>query len=239
MKLKKSYLVNFDLITFNRFFSKFFLFLFSLLLFSCKSAPLPVPGETTAKKINIYTEYFNIAESYFKIEDYNNALKYYELAMQNKKNYWAAYYKKAKCYVYLNDWANSLPMYKTLLKRDKENTSLKASIAYIYCMQNEVKNATECYLELLEIEPTNKSYLENFIALLLSDEKNLEDNKNEIEQRLNVLKENYPDSENTTKLQQKYDELFPKENESVPEENSESNTESELEIPKEESTLEM
>lgn len=207
MKLKKSYLVNFDLIKFNRFFSKFFLFLFSLLLFSCKSAPLPVPGEDNAKRSNIYSEYYNLGERYLKLEDYSNALKYFELAMKNKNIYWAAYYKKAKCHVYLNDWNNALPMYKTLLKRDNENTSIKASIAYIYCMQNDIQNAQKLYIELLDIEPTNKDYLENYLALLLQNEKNFKVNINDFEKKLELLREINPNSDNLIIIEKKYNDF--------------------------------
>lgn len=191
----------------KRSFSVSLLIVFSVISFSCSSNLTLVPGETSAKISNIYTEYYNLGESYFKLEDYSTAIKYYSLAMNNRKNYWASYYKLAKCYVYQNNWNEALPMYKKLLKRDQNNNSLKAGLAYIYLMQNDFNNSFSLYKELLEIENTNKDYLENIIALLLSDEKRLEKNEDSFNQYFQVLQENYPDNENIIKFQNKYNEL--------------------------------
>lgn len=167
-----------------------------------------------------------MGESYFKLEDYSTAIKYYSLAMNNRKNYWASYYKLAKCYVYQNNWNEALPMYKKLLKRDQNNNSLKAGLAYIYLMQNDFNNSFSLYKELLEIENTNKDYLENIIALLLSDEKRLEKNEDSFNQYFQVLQENYPDNENIIKFQNKYNELKGIEEQNSEEVDSEIDTDS-------------
>ena len=46
--------------------------------FSCASIPTPVPGQEYAKVQNIYAEYINIGDTYFKLEDYSNASEYYQ-----------------------------------------------------------------------------------------------------------------------------------------------------------------
>lgn len=195
MKLKRSFSVSLLFLT------------FILILFSCATSSSIVPGEGAAKVSNIYTEYYNLAESYFKLNDYTNAAKYYNLAMNNKKNYWASYYKLAKCYVYQNDWNNALPMYKKLLKKDPDNDSLQASVAYIYLMQGDGKKAHIEYLDLLNKQPLNKSYLENYLTLIISNEDLLSKNREEFDSYFLSYKETYPDEAYVQKLQEKLNEI--------------------------------
>ena len=80
----------------NIFIKKNFVFstLISLfLLTGCVSKPIPIPGENRIIIKNIYIEYSNIADKYFELEDYKNAVKYYELSMEDKNLYWQSYYK--------------------------------------------------------------------------------------------------------------------------------------------------
>lgn len=215
MKLKKSFSVS--------------LFLFSaFLFFSCASSFSLIPGVTSGKISNIYTEYYNLAESYYNLEDYTNASKYYNLAMNNRNNYWAAYYKLAKCNVFQGNWDVAAPMFYKLLKRDPENTSLKASLAYIYLMNNDVQKSADLYLQLLNEEQVNIDYMQNFVALMLANEKYLKKNQETFDLYYNSLLENYSDNEKTIQLKEKYEELYHIESEDteedseVEEENSES-----------------
>lgn len=210
MKLKRSYWVS--------------LLLTVLILFSngCTS----IPGKEDNKITNIYIEYLNIGDIYFNLEKYNEAIPYYKLAMQNKKVYWGAYYKLAKCYVYTSNWNNALSMYKKLLNKDKENNSLKANIAYIYLMQGNFNKAEFIYSDLLLKEPDNKAYLENYLALLLSNDVKIKQPQylEKYNSYLAVYQEKYPDDENLNKFKLKYEQIFPPEN-SESENQSEENIE--------------
>ena len=204
MKLKKLFSAKKSVCTIIAGFS-------ALLFFSCTSASLsvPVPGQGAAKTRNIYAEYYNLGDSYFKLESYDKAAEYYELAMRKKDQYWAAFYQLAKCYVFQSKWNEALPMYKKLLERDSENASLKASLAYIYAMQGDFKNASKIYEALLEEQPKNQDYLENYLALLASQEKKFE--KKYSLKFLNAydsLKEEYPENKNLKTFEDKYKELM-------------------------------
>ena len=181
-----------------------------LILTSCTSNNLtvPVPGQSGAKLRNIYVEYYNLGESYYKLEDYKKAAEYYELAMRKKDQYWASYYKLAKCYVFNSEWNNALPMYKKILQRDPENASIKASIAYIYSMQGNFKQSKKVYNELLEAQPTNQDYLENYIAVLIADEKRFKKNSELYLQLYETLKTEYPENKNLTIFDEKYKTLM-------------------------------
>ena len=183
----------------------------SILFFSCTSANLsvPVPGQGAAKTRNIYAEYYILGDSYFELEKYDKAAEYYELAMRKKDQYWAAFYQLAKCYVYQSKWNDAIPMYKKLLERDSENASLKASVAYIYSMQGDFKNASRIYEALLEEQPKNQDYLENYLALLASQEKKFEKMYSvKFVKAYDTLKEEYPENKNLNTLEEKYKALM-------------------------------
>ena len=204
MKLKKSYLA--------KSIAAGLLAAFVLISFSsCESTQLsvPVPGQGAVKTNNIYAEYYNLGESYFKLEDYKKAAEYYELAMKKKEQYWAACYKLAKCYAFTSDWNNAITMYKKILKRDPENASLKASVAYIYSMQGDFKNSILIYEELLQVQPKNQEYLENYLAVLAADEKKFE-KKNAVKftEAYDTLKTEYPENKNLKTFEDKYKELM-------------------------------
>ena len=172
------------------------LFFNIFLILSCVSKPIPIPGESKILIENIYFEYLNIADKYFELEDYNNAAKYYKLAMENKNLYWQSYYKLAKTYALLSDWKNALPMFEKLLERDKDNHSIKASLAYIYSMQGDTKKAIEIYKKLLEEDSLNEKYLENYLAVLLSSKDSFVENQEEIEKIYEQIETNFPNNTN-------------------------------------------
>ena len=183
----------------------------SLVFFSCTSTGLsvPVPGQGAAKTRNIYAEYYILADSYFNLEKYDKAAEYYELAMRKKDQYWAAYYQLAKCYVFQSKWNDALPMYKKLMERDQENASLKASVAYIYSMQGDFKKASKIYEALLAEQPKNQDYLENYLALLASQEKKFEKKYSvKFVNTYDTLKEEYPDNKNLNTFEEKYKSLM-------------------------------
>ncbi len=198
--------------------------------FSCESTELtvPVPGQGAVKTRNIYTEYYILGDSYFKLEDYKNAAENYELAMKKKDQYWAAYYKLAKCYVFTSEWNKALPMYKKILERDPENASLKASLAYIYSMQGDFKKSVSIYEELLEAQPDNQEYLENYLAILAADNKRFEKkNADKYLQAYESLKTNYPENKNLKTFEEKYKDLMKIEDEEESEESEENSEGSE------------
>ena len=219
MKLKKSFWAKTLALTF-------------LIFTSCESTELsvPVPGQGEAKKNNIYVEYYNLGETYYKLEDYNKAAEYYELALKKKSQYWASYYKLARCYVFSSKWNDALPMYKKLLSRDPDNSSLKASIAYIYSMQGDFKNSSIVYEELLQVQPANQDYLENYLAVLAADNKKFE-KKNAVKfmAAYEKLQTEFPENKNLKTFEDKYNELMniKEEEESESEESEEGQEESE------------
>ena len=174
MKLKK-------LFSAKKTYCRIFAVLSLLLFFSCTSASLsvPVPGQGAAKTRNIYAEYYNLGDSYFKLE---------------------SYYKLAKCYVYQSKWGDAQTAYETMLKRDPENTTIQSSVAYIYAMNGNIDKSLEIYKDLIEKIPESPEVLENYICVLLADEQ-----KDEASIQYDILKEKFPESKRLEELGKQFE----------------------------------
>ncbi|MBR4180296.1 MAG: tetratricopeptide repeat protein [Treponema sp.] len=142
----------------------------------------------------------NLADAYYELEKYDKAVSYYKAAMENKDIYWTAYYKLARCYVYQSKWDTAQTSYETLLKRDPKNNSLKSSLAYIYAMNGNVEKSTVMYKELIESNPDQSEYLENYICLLLAQDK-----KDEAKTQFDILAEKYPASKKIEELSKQFE----------------------------------
>lgn len=193
---------------FNKQILLILLCLFSLSFFSCKSTEVPIPGQSSIVLQNVYKEYVKLGDSYYSIEKYNDAIDCYKIALEDKSLYWPCYYKIAKSYVLMSDWGNALTMFETLLENDPDNSSLKASIAYIYSMAGDFNSALKYYDEIIQKQPTDEKYLENYLAILLSDKNIFIENKDDFEKSFDSFKKNFPKNENIELFNKTYEEFI-------------------------------
>lgn len=191
------------------------IFVFIFLIFSCKSVNSFVPGQKKIQINNLYKEYYNIAETYFSLQNYTKAISYYKICLENKDLYNAAYYKLGLSYVMNNDWANAEKIFLDLYKIDLENDSIKSSLAYIYSMNGNLKKAEQFYCEIVKTNPDSAEYLENYIAILVKNEK-----YQLVEEQLVLLKEKFPNSTKIADIEKKLKELNPEKKSTKSEENS-------------------
>lgn len=181
---------------------KLLLCLFPLIFSSCASFRVPVPGETVAKKNNIFAEYMNIADAYNDLGKYDKAITYYNLAKANKTLRWSANYKLAHTYAMNKNWEEAQKLYLELYKRDPENSSIQMSVAYIYAMNGKLSSAENIYVSLVEKNPENADILVNYINVLFAMEK-----YSEVEKNLAVLKEKFKDNTNISLFEKKLEEI--------------------------------
>ena len=184
------------------------IFLSSLCFSGCKSTILPILNQNKVLQENIYKEYINLGNAYFEIERYSDALKFYEKALEDDNLYKVVCYKMAQCYIFLSDWENALAIYETILAEDPDNLSIKANIAYIYSVTGDFEEALFYYEDLLFAQPENITYLENYLAIILSDVDILFDNEDIFVERFHKLKNEYPENKNIVIFQGKYDEYL-------------------------------
>ena len=154
----------------------FFILFFSFFVIGCASVGKPlILGSEKQTIDNIFVEYLNIGDTYLSLEKYDKAIEYYTKAMKSKELYWSCYYKIGKVYALKSQWEEAVVYYEKLLKRDPQNSTLKASLAYIKASNNELDKAKNIYEELILIHPENQLFLENYISILFTLEKNHKD----------------------------------------------------------------
>ena len=180
----------------------FFLAAVSILILLVSCAGTPKAGEKVLVE-NLYTEYFNLAETYMELQKYDKALPLYKTASEVEDYYWISTYRMSKIYLSQNNWSKAMECYQELLKRDLDNTNLKESIAYCYAMNGNREKALSIYEELFNSGNTSEDILSNIISIntsFLKDEKLSDDEKQvfkETAQRyFEELKEMYPENKN-------------------------------------------
>lgn len=167
------------------------------LLVSCQSTYF-IPGKKTVVYKNISAEYFNIAQGYEGLKNYNKAIEYYKLAMNDKSIANSCNYKIGRCYALSKDYSNAAKIYESLVAKDPDNLSLKMSLAYVYAMGGETNKAIAFYKNLAEKYPEDVSVLVNYTALLISDSKYELAEKN-----FYILKEKFPADKSIVEIQSK------------------------------------
>lgn len=176
------------------FISIYFFVLFSII--GCSS--FYVPGEKNVILKNITIEYFNIAEEYFNLKNYQKAIDYYNLAKKDESLYLSACYKLARSYALSSKWEEAYSCYNDVLKSDPDNLSIKISLAYITAMKGDIDSSIEQYKKLYEKNPYEEIILESYIDLLAFA------NKNEEAKRLfPELKEKFPNNKKINEFSEK------------------------------------
>ena len=185
----------------KKLFASVFIVFFSS-FFIAANVHVPIPGESTVKKDNIYIEYLSIADAYFELGKYDKAADYYLLAMKNKKLYWTAFSKLGRTYALLKNWSESEKIFVKLLKRDPENLSLKMSLAYIRAMNGNLESSKEIYRLLWQENPENADVLVNYINVVFA----LED-YDLVKSLISELKEKFNDNKNISAFEKKIEEI--------------------------------
>lgn len=169
----------------------------------CSSKPVMLPGEKKVSVQNIYLEYYNLGEEYYRLKNYNKAIEFFTLSKGHKATKNLSYYKLADCYIKIQKWDEAISIYKDLLKQDSSNYSLKENLAYVYAMKGDFSKALDLYNELFEHYPENEHYVENLIILYLSDSKLLGKNNATVTELIATLETIAPENKNLPKFKEK------------------------------------
>ena len=185
-----------------RTLSKIILLYSLIVLSSCASSSLRVPGESRIILKNLANEYYTLADGFLEIKNYTKAAEYYKLAMRNEDLYLAASYKLARCYALAKDWEKATEAYSFLLNLDKDNVQLKTSLAYITVMSGKIDDGILQYQELLTQNPYNENLLESYVELLINVGRG-----EDAEESFFTLKEKFPDNKQITSFAQQLSEI--------------------------------
>lgn len=203
------------------FFAKVAAILVAMTFFSCKTTKFIIPGEKKVAIDNIFIEYYNLGEEYFKLKNYKKAAEYYIKASSNKDIHNAACFKAGRSYALAKEWTSAGQVYEEILKKDKGNVSAKESLAYVYAMSNDFERSERLYTELVTSNPNSAEVLVNYTIVLVT----LEKYKDAAEQ-LATLKEKFPDEEKIKTLEEKVSAAL-----NPPSDESKGNIPAELEQP--------
>ena len=172
--------------------------IFCLAFVSCKTTNFFIPGAKKAELESIYVEYYNIAEEYSKIPNYQKAAQFYVKATADKSFSNAAYFKAARSYALAKDWNNALDIFLKIQKKDKDNVSVKESLAYIYAMSGDYEKSERLYLEVISENPDLPQASINYAIVLTTLEK-----FQEAAAELERIKAKFPDEEKIPALEEK------------------------------------
>ncbi|GMO63621.1 MAG: hypothetical protein Ta2A_10820 [Treponemataceae bacterium] len=138
-------------------------------LVACSS--LRVPGEGRRILQNLAAEYYALGKGYGDLKQYDKAIQYYKLSQRNREFRKPAEYQLARMYTFALRWADAEKSFSSLLKEDPNNTDLQASLAYTRAMGGKSAEAEAMYESLVEKNPNNERLLENYIRVLMANNK--------------------------------------------------------------------
>ncbi len=96
-----------------------------------------------------------IGVHHFKKKEFNDAMKYYELAQKAEPGYYKRSFQVAQAAMYLNDFGKAIEYFQKAIDLEPENTAIIFSMATAYDYSGNINKAIEYYKEGLAIDSTN------------------------------------------------------------------------------------
>jgi tetratricopeptide (TPR) repeat protein len=123
--------------------------------------------EFKEKNPELYQIYFNIANSYKKLEQYDKAIEYYAIFLEKEPQSVEAFYNIAESYVGKNDLENAEIYFNKVVEQSPQDSAVYYNFAEVYYGANEIDKAIELYKKALEIRPDwSKAHLKLGYAYL-------------------------------------------------------------------------
>ena len=113
-----------------------------------------------------------IANTYFKEDKFEEAIKYYNKAIENNKNYISAYYNIAEIYKKQKDFDKAKEYYEKTIQISPDYIYPYYQIGNLYFDKKEYDIAIDWYKKALEIEP-NEELVNYYIGIAYKEQKNL------------------------------------------------------------------
>ena len=150
---------------------KIFFILFMLLQFS-----LFAKGQ----RENLSGEYFEIANAYEELKNYEKAIYFYKKASTDEAYKNAAQYNLARTYALQHDWNASSKLLKDLNAHDPENQLICSAYAYTLVALGNVEEAKKLYSKIAKSNNDDPERVLDYIRLLVFA-KDYENAKSEID----------------------------------------------------------
>ncbi|MBQ7611620.1 MAG: tetratricopeptide repeat protein [Spirochaetaceae bacterium] len=133
----------------------------------CFLCILPVFAYGKKEARSLSSEYFEIANAYADLSNYDKAILFYQKAATDKTFSNASQYNMARMYGLKNDWETAAGILKKLATDAPENTLILRSYGYALASSGHTKQALEIYAQLAQKEPENPEAQLDYIRLLV------------------------------------------------------------------------
>ncbi len=121
------------------------------------------------------TEFYGlIANTYFKENKFDEAMTYYNRALENNKNYISAYYNIAEIYKAKRDFDNAEKSYQKAIDISPDYIYPYYQIGNLYFDKEEYDTAIDWYKKALEIEP-NEEIVNYYIGIAYKKQNKLKE----------------------------------------------------------------
>ncbi len=105
-----------------------------------------------------------IANTYFKENKLDEALKYYDRALKNNKNYISAYYNIAEIYKRKKEFGKAEEIFKKAIQISPNYVTPYYQLGNLYFNKQDYDSAIDWYKKALEIEP-NEEFVNYYIGI--------------------------------------------------------------------------
>ena len=113
--------------------------------------------------------FFNEGNKYYNMKDYEKAIDFYKISIENNDNTACSYYNSGVCLIKLKEFDKAIDMIKKALNLQQES-KYYFNLAYCYAMKEEVKKAL-IYFNMAWSLDSSDSDCEKAIKLILSKNK--------------------------------------------------------------------
>ena len=113
--------------------------------------------------------FFNEGNKYYNMKDYEKAIEFYKISIENNDNTACSYYNSGVCLIKLKEFDKAIDMIKKALNLQQES-KYYFNLAYCYAMKEEVKKAL-IYFNMAWSLDSSDSDCEKAIKLILSKNK--------------------------------------------------------------------
>lgn len=115
--------------------------------------------QSYVRRVDLAEEYFNLANAFYDLEEYERAAEYYREALALDPDLAPATFNLARAYIEAGAYADAIPVLEELRAEDPANVLVIESLAYAYSEQERYEDAARLYDDVLSESPFRLSAL--------------------------------------------------------------------------------
>ena len=115
--------------------------------------------QSYVRRVDLAEEYFNLANAFYDLEEYERAAEYYREALALEPDLAPATFNLARAYIEAGSYSDATPVLEELRSGDESNVLVIETLAYAYSEQERYEDAARLYDEVLSESPYRLSAL--------------------------------------------------------------------------------